>query len=258
MRIPIRPRLSLSFLAVLLIGMGLAAGLTWAAVERLYLKTQEINLIAQAELTAAAIQDTGLPVGPAEPYLQTLNVAPGIHTRLLSQSGAVVVNLPIPGEGVSVQVPIAENAGFVPSEELLQRPEIQASLAGESAAATRRVSAAGGQRVLYAAAPIYQQAAEVAGIVYLATPLPRSGLPMELIAQLGGILIIAAVLASLTGSWLARGIARPIEVLDQAAQAVSEGYLDQAVPTGQGIPELARLSQTFNQMTASLDQANQV
>jgi signal transduction histidine kinase len=81
---------------------------------------------------------------------------------------------------------------------------------------------------------------------------------MELIAQLGGILIIAAVLASLTGSWLARGIARPIEVLDQAAQAVSEGYLDQAVPTGQGIPELARLSQTFNQMTASLDQANQV
>ena len=257
MRIPIRLRLSLSFLVVLLIGMGLAAGLTWVAVEGLYLTTQKENLIAQARLTAAAIQDTSLPVEPVEPYLQTSNVMPGVHTRLLSEGGAVVVGLPVPTGDTPVQVPVAENAGFVPSAELVQRPEIQGALQGEPATAVRRVASADGQRVLYAAAPIFNETGEVTGIVYLASPLPRTGLPREIITQFGGTVLIAVTLASLTGTILARGIAHPVENLDRAALAVSEGDLEQVVPTKHSITELERLSESFNKMTASLSRSNQ-
>jgi signal transduction histidine kinase len=257
MNIPIRLRLSLSFLVVLLIGMGLAAGLAWVAVERLYLATQVENLIAQARLTAAAIQDTTLPVEPVEPYLQTMNVMPGIHTRLLSEGGAVVVGLPVPTGDTPLQVPDAENAGFVPSDELIQRPEIQGALDGLAATAVRKVTSAGGQRVLYAAAPIFNETGSVAGIVYLATPLPMTGLPPEVITQFAGAVVIAIALAGLTGSLLARGIAIPIENLDRAALGISKGNLEQVVPTEHKITELKRLSESFNEMTASLRQSNQ-
>ncbi len=95
MRTPIQLRLSLTTLAVLLLGMGLAAALSWLAVEQLYLNTQQENLLAQAQLTASALQGASFPIAPAEPYSQTSNVQPGIHTRLLGDQGAVVVNLPI-------------------------------------------------------------------------------------------------------------------------------------------------------------------
>jgi signal transduction histidine kinase len=257
MRIPIRLRLTISFLVVLLIGMGLAAALAWGAVERLYLTTQKENLIAQARLTAAAIQDTALPVEPTVPYMQTMNVMPGVHTRLLSEGGAVIVGLPEPGSDSPVQVPVAENAGFIPSDELILRPEIREALDGTPTAVVRRVASAEGQRVLYAAAPIYDDIGEVTGIVYLATPLPGTGLPMEIIFQFAGTVLIAVTLASLTGGFLARGIAQPVENLDRAAQIISAGELEQVVPTEYSITELERLSKSFNEMSASLSRTNQ-
>jgi len=257
MSLPIRLRLSLSHLMVLLIGMGLAAGLAWLAVERLYIDTQRENLLAQALLTAAAMQGSSMPLEPAEPYLQTLNVSPGIHTRLLGDQGAVLIGLPLPPGETLVQAPLAENSGFVSPDELLQRPEIQQALAGEADTAVRRVASAGGQRVLYAASPVFAEGGEVAGIVYLATPLPATRLPPYLILQLIAAALIAVLLAGLAGTLLARAIAHPLENLDRAAAAVSAGDLSQQVPADNSIQELDNLGTSFNQMTASLRQSEQ-
>jgi hypothetical protein len=87
---PLRTRLFLSYLAVLLVGMGLATLLAWRLVETLYLDTQRENLLAQANLTAATLQGQPLPVQFAQPYSQTSNALPGIHTRLLSDQGVVI------------------------------------------------------------------------------------------------------------------------------------------------------------------------
>ena len=95
MRTPIQLRLTLTTLAVLLLGMGLAAVLAWLTVEQLFLATQSETLLAQAQLTASALQGAPLPTTPSEPYTQTSNVQPGIHTRLLGEQGAVIVNLPL-------------------------------------------------------------------------------------------------------------------------------------------------------------------
>lgn len=257
MRTPIQLRLSLTTLAVLLLGMGLAAVLSWLAVEQLYLNTQRENLLAQARLTASALQGASFPIVPAEPYSQTSNVQPGIHTRLLGEQGAVVVNLPITADDSPVQVPPAENNASISTGDLLQRPEIQAALTGTPTTVVRQVASAGNRRVMYASAPVVSEDGSINGIVYLATPLPPARLPANIIWQLLGAVVIAAILAGVTGAFLSRRIARPLENLARAAGAVAEGDLDQKVPSDSDIRELHSLGEGFNLMTASLRQSEE-
>jgi signal transduction histidine kinase len=258
MGISIRLRLTLTTLAVLLIGMALAATLAWLSVEQLFLATQRDNLLAQAQLTASALQGAPLPSTPAEAYLQTANVQPGIHTRLLGEQGAVVVSLPLTAEGVPVQVPVAENAGLVSPEQLLGRAEIQVALRGNPASAVRRVPSADNRRVLYAAAPVFSDDGSAIGIVYLATPLPPAGLPSNITLQLIAAIVVAVLLAGIAGVFLSSRIARPLEGLSRAASAVAAGDLNQQVPISSDIREVHNLGEAFNRMTANLRQSEQV
>lgn len=248
----IRTRLTLNYLVVLLLGMTLAGTLAWLAVERLYVNTQRDNLLAQARIMATALQGAALPVEASGPYSQLSNIAPGIHTRLLSEGGAVIVGLP-PADGFT-RGPAAENYASIPTVELLRRPEIESALQGTPATAVRHVL--GDQRVLYAAAPVYAENGTVNGIVYIATPLPTAGLPTSIILQLLGAILFAVVLAALFGGFLARKLARPLEGLASAATSISAGDLHQRVDTGTEIHELQRLSQSFNDMTESLRQSD--
>jgi signal transduction histidine kinase len=252
----IRSRLSFSHLIVLVIGMGLAVGFSWLAVERLYLNTQRQNLLAQANLTANALEGMPLPAEPSDIYLQTSNITPGIHTRLLDEQGAVLVGLPLASADVRVQVPLAENNAFVAPDDLLQRPEIRQALNGQAAAAVRRVPTADNRRVLYAAAPVWLDG-QVAGIAYLATPLPPGGLPTNLVIQLLAAVFAAVLLAWIAGTILSRRITDPLQRLDRAASAVSAGDLDQHVPVASQIRELDNLGRAFNRMTENLRQADQ-
>jgi signal transduction histidine kinase len=253
----LQSRLTLSYLAVLLIGMGLAALLSWVAVEQLYLDSQRDNLLALARLTAAALQGSPLPASTVEPYMQAANVEPGIHTRVLGQQGAVVVGLPIAGGDARVQVPEAENAGYVASDDLLQRPEIQQAMRGEAATAIRRVASAGNRRVLYAAAPIPATDGSLSGIAYLAMPLPAGGLPTSAMLQFVGAILAAVLLAGVAGALLTRRISTPLARLAEAAGAVSGGDLVSPVSAESDIAELQSLAEGFNSMTASLRQSDQ-
>jgi signal transduction histidine kinase len=258
MRTPIRLRLSLSHIFVLLIGILLAGILAWLAVEGIFLSTQRENLLAQARLTAAALSGTAIPLYPEELYSQTTNITPGIHTRLLDEAGSVVIGVPFPEGEDPVQVPVWEDPGFIPAEVLIQRPEIQSALNGKAETAIRKIPSSDGIRVLYAAAPVTDEEGKVISLVYLATPLPARGLPKDLRLQLIAGVAAAGILAGIVGIFLARGIAKPLESLDQAAAAVSQGDLNYQVPVDKGITELENLGQRFNQMTDSLRQSDQV
>ena len=252
MKTSLRTRLSTSHLLVLIIGMVLAGSLAWIAVERVYLATQRENLLAQARLTAAALGDTPIFIAEGESYSQTTNINPGIHTRLLDESGAVILGVPFPEGENPLQIPPGEDPGYIPAEELIQRPEIQSALAGQAETAIRKVDSLGGRRVLYAAAPVLGQEGEVINLVYLATPLPKRGLPNDLTLQLLGAVIGAVLLAGTVGLLLARGIAQPLEVLDNSASVISGGDFSQQVSSDAGIREVDNLSQSFNEMSANL------
>jgi signal transduction histidine kinase len=257
MRLSLQTRLSLSYLVVVLVGMTAIALLVWLAVEQLYITTQRENLLAQAHLTAAALDGQPLPETPAEPYAQAANVLPGIHTRLLSEQGVVVLAFPFSSDTGFLQAPPVENADFVSPEELRQRPEILQALQGEPATAVRRVAAVNNQRVLYAAAPVAGQGGGVTGIVYLAMPLPPAGLPTDTLIQLGGTILFAVLIALFTAWLLSRRIAQPVEAIARASLAVSGGDLTRRVPVEGSIRELESLGQSFNTMTESLGRAEQ-
>jgi signal transduction histidine kinase len=257
MRTPIQARLTLNNLLVVLLAMGLAGGLTWLAVERQYLNTQRENLTAQAQLIATTLQGEFVPTGPFEPYVQTTNTLPGIHTRLLSESGAVVVNLPLEGTGAYVALPLAEQSLPVEPSALFERPEIQSAMSGVTASTIRRVNSAGNRRVLYAAAPILDADGQISAIVYLATPLPASGLPASTTLQLIGAVALALVFAYQAGRVLARQIARPLHDLAVSAREIANGNLDHRAALQNDIDELYHLGESFNLMAESLGRADQ-
>ena len=169
----LQSRLFLNGLVIVLLGMGLAGILFWQAAENLYIDTQKENLLAQAELTAAALQGQQLPVAPVEPYSQLSNVQPGFHTRVLGREGTVVIGLPLAAGGQAVQMPAAEDYAVVSPQDLLVRPEIISARQGQAAVEVRAVLD-GQRRVMYAAAPILAEDGSVNGLVYLAVPLPRA------------------------------------------------------------------------------------
>ena len=264
-RSSISTHLGLSYLAVILIGMGIAAPLAWLAVERLYLNTQSANLLAQAQLVAAALRTEASPAATVVPYAQSSNTLPGIHTRVIDAQGAVVIDLSQSGDlsaPTDLLLPqLAQNtAGQVSPEELINRPEITQARLGHPATAIRRVEVAGGKRVLYAAAPVVSGEGNVAQIVYLAMPLPDTqwaALPVAVRWQLAGVLLAAILLATAAGLLLARRISFPLRKLAGAAHAVAAGDLGQSVPEDPAITELAVLGRAFNIMTDSLQQADQ-
>ncbi len=257
-------RLSLTYLVVILIGMSIAAPLAWLAVERLYLDQQTANLLAQAQLTAAALKGGQQPSGALVTYSQLSNVSPGIHSRVIDAQGASIIDLTGPqspsSTGLDLNALAQNAAGLVTPAELLSRPEIEQALKGHAATAIRKVDVTGGQPVLYAAAPVVAANGAVAQIVYLAEPLPQAGwsrLPAAIRWQIGGVVLVAVILAGGAGLLFARRIARPLSQLSDAASAVAAGDLNQAVPEDPAIVELGRLGRAFNTMTANLRQADQ-
>jgi len=92
--------------------------------------------------------------------------------------------------------------------------------------------------VLYAAAPVFSDDGAVGGLVYLAMPLPQTGLPLNWLMALVGAVMAAVLLASIAGTLVARRVARPMQTLVKAAVAVSDGDLTQHVPLENSISEL--------------------
>lgn len=265
MKLSLSGRLALSYLVVILVGMGIIAPLAWLAVERLYLNTQRASLLAQAQLVAAALGGETISPSGTEPYSQTTNTLPGIHTRVIDSQGGVVIDLtgseqPTAAGGMTLPQLAQNDAGLVTPEELIDRPEIAQALNGQPGSATRRVEASGGRQVLYAAVPVLSKSGEVVQIVYLATPLPDtrwSALPLVLRWQLAGVILAAFLLAGAAGWILARRISRPLTRMVGAVHAVAAGDLNQKVPEDAAIPELDGLGRAFNTMTSSLRRSDQ-
>jgi two-component system, OmpR family, sensor histidine kinase BaeS len=249
----LRLRLTLSYLAVVALGMTVAAALAWDSVERLYLEMQRANLLAEAQRVASRLgAEPASDV--AAPYSQLANTQLGIHTHVLASEGAIVLDLQPPGPRLLQGV-----GGQLTPEELLGRPEIAQALAGQPATAIREIAGAGGRRVLYAAAPVPPAAGASPRVIYIASPLPDTGwdaLPASLLGQLLGAAALALAAAGVAGWWLALRISEPLASLAQGADRVAAGDLNYSVPVDSSVAELAGLGRAFNAMTASLRQGD--
>jgi signal transduction histidine kinase len=138
------------------------------------------------------------------------------------------------------------------SRDFATRPEIARALVGEVASGIRH-SRTLGVDLLYVAVPVASSGV-VHGAVRISYPtstvdsrIHRYWTLLAVIAV--GVLAAAALVATVLSRWMTR----PLERLEDAAEAIAGGDL-QARAAVEGPAEMRRLAETFNAMTAELDQ----
>ncbi|MDY7076460.1 MAG: ATP-binding protein [Chloroflexota bacterium] len=280
----IRSRLIASYLLVILLAMGIAAGLAWSALDRAFLDVLRENLLAQARRVAQTVEagDMGeFDVGmQSDPYSQASNVMPGYHTRVIDDTGVVILGPSVTdvlttSAGVQLDLfaydELVSNLGIsrldargreAPTDDLLNRPEVQNALNGEPATEVRSYTWASHRRILYAAYPIRSsgegKGGNIVSVVYIASPLPR--LTLSLLPDYFGTQILigasgAVLLAGLIGLLLARQLVRPLQQLTDAASALARGEPVTPIPPT-STSELHTLGVAFNTMNTSLTTAH--
>lgn len=267
----IRSRLIASYLLVILLAMGVAAGLAWWALDRAFLDVLRENLLAQARRVAQVVEAGGaanivtadVSMLESAPYSQISNVAPGFHMRLLDQRGQAALDELSVTSIISASV--AQRARqdappdrtFTPAE-LLDRAEIASALTGEPATAIRAFDWAPDRRILYAAYPVRASEGSITSVVYIASPIPRfslSLLPTTFGWQIAGGIGLAIALAGVAGALLARRLTHPLRRLTDAAAALARGEPAPPIPPA-ATEELDRLGAAFNTMNVNLGAAH--
>jgi signal transduction histidine kinase len=279
--ISFRRLLTLSYLAIILLGIALAAPLAWLSLERSYLNNQRANLLAQAQLIAKGLENSDQSLSVSA-YSQQSNALPGFHTHiieagdsasptvpeqpsaetyitLIGEDGPVVMELPsvlaVDQQTVAPLPPLTES---VSPQELLSRPEIAAAFSGQPAMAIRMPVE--GQRVLYAAAPVVAPNGDIARIVYIATPLPESGwaaLTPSARWQMVGLVGLVMLFTGIPGWHFSSRLANALGQIVSAAKQVAGGDLSTELSTRSPVSDLHLLSRSFNEMTDSLRRADQ-
>jgi signal transduction histidine kinase len=277
----LRFRLIASYLLVVLLAMGVAAGLAWVALDRAFLDVLRENLLAQARAVAQVVEAGGADdittagvIGEGY-YSQSANALPGYHTRVVDEEGVVILDLATADAEAQDEAPSTlppDQYGRLLSNfdirtedardrrvaiSLSERSEIQSALAGEPATVVRAYSWAPDRRVLYAAYPVRSSDDSVVSVVYVASPLPRfslSLLPTTFGPQVLGGVALAILLSGLAGFLLARTLTRPLRQLTGAASALARGEPAPAIPPA-STNELDRLGVAFNTMNANLAMA---
>lgn len=133
------------------------------------------------------------------------------------------------------------------------RPEIQAALNSEVAVGTR-YSETLGTGLIYVAVPV-SSGGEVFGALRISYPTSELDARVRryylLLAGAGAVSLATAALA---GVLLARWVTRPLEELQQAAEAVGGGDLGARAPTDDGPPEVRGLARSMNATASRLEE----
>ena len=280
MRSSIRVRLTLSYLLVIVIAMGLLGFLLLSFLQRYFLRAMEDSLIAQARITAQTLlpsaRTPGPPLQAQSPAantlqqqqtnnisLQALNLSPPAgELATLDMAYLSDVSLQLSNQ-LDTRIRILDALGtvLVDSQQeqrginLQSDPLVAQALTGSHASRTDW-ALSGQAAAMHLAMPVTSHE-QLAGVVYLSQPLRDV---VAVLHDLRNLWLwstgIALALSTAVGLLLSRAIASPVRRLTLAAGQVAGGQLDQQVPVTSR-DELGRLSQTFNEMTGRLRAARQ-
>lgn len=223
-------KLTLAFLLVSLIAIGLAAIFIWGTTSfefNRYLQSQRQATFADA----------------ARVFYEQNNTWEGVE-RALRQQGI----LPPPVQAGTSQPPL-------PPFALIDQNRVVIIGSGSFRNGDQAV-----KDTQFKEISIQVNGALVGSVLDTGQPLVRNGAEQKYvdnvnialwIAALGGMLIALGL-----GIWLARTLTRPVNELTAATHAMAKGQLEQQVPV-RSTDELGELSLAFNQMSADLARANQ-
>lgn len=208
--------------------------LVWAADGALRADLEE-TIRAALERKARLVRDA-LPPDRAtwQELVTRFALASDHRITLIDSAGRVVAETGLPRAQVA----------RIPSHA--ERPEVQAALRGQPAAA-RRVSETTGRPMLYVAVPggpvVVRLASDLSEVDATVQTAQRSVFGAALLA-----LLVGTILATIAG----RSIARPLHQIAGAADAIAAGTTPRFPRSG--IPDVDRLVQALRAMSDQLDQ----
>ncbi len=278
-RFSLRAKLTLSYLAVIGVAMGLSGLLLLSLIDRYFMQAMEQSLLAQAEITAQSLIPGAQAIAgnpqtdPASNTLiqqqrnyrlETENVAPPAAN--ISPSSLDIGYLGQASLQLSAQletrirvldvngVVLVDSAGQVQGVNLRSDSLVAEALRGQYA---HTVDRAGYIAQMHAAVPVTVEG-QLVGVVYLSQTLRDVSTVLRDMRLRWWLSVgVGLALSGAVGLLLSGAIARPLRHLTAAAAQVAEGRLDQQVPV-RSSDELGRLSQTFNEMTARLRAGRQM
>ncbi len=273
----IRTKLTLSYLAVIVVAMGLSGFLLLSLLDHYFMEAMEQSLLAQAQIIAQALipgAETVEGSPESDPAsntlvqqqlrnyrLQTENIGPSsglfgsdqryfdsASLELSAQLETRIRVLDVDG------VVLVDSAGALQGVSLKSDALVTGALGGQYA---RRVDRAGYIAQMHVAVPVTVDG-QLVGVVYLSQTLRDVSTVLRDMRMRWWISVGAALaLSGAVGLILSGAIARPLRRLTAAAGQVSKGRLDQQVPV-RSRDELGQLSRAFNEMTARLKAARQM
>ncbi len=281
----IRIRLTLSYLLVIILAMGLSGFLLLSFLERYFLEATEDSLLTQAQITAQAlIPGAVVQSPPGEDESRRSKLASVYNTiqqqqsrNLALQTENVLVPELAPGDmdltyltdaslqfsaQLETRIQILDTQGTVlvdsrqeqQGQSLQDDPLVAQALTGQYASRTDQT---GENATMVLAVPAVVDN-QIVGVIIASQPLNDvTSVLLDLRVRWLLSTLIALVLSGLVGLVLSTAIARPLRRLTVAAGGVAQGRLDQQVPV-RSRDEVGRLSLAFNEMTARLKAARQM
>lgn len=231
----LRWKLSMTYLLVVAMAMGLAWVLIGRSVEGHFLKEREVALLVQANIASdiARTGDSAYRTAVRDYARQT-----GARILILDRAGRVTVDSFLAGNFEGQTLPHAE---------------VAAALRGETGSGAHFLPGDGW--AMYVGVPVTREQ-EVQGAVLLSSDINDT---MDRIAgikrQLAAVLATIAAAVALFSLAVAGALSRPLQQLTAAVDRMAGGALEQRVNIG-GSDELGRLGRAFNDMArkvAALD-----
>jgi signal transduction histidine kinase len=237
-------RVILTYLVIFMVSAAIMAARAGSGFARTALENAKHDLGVQAFVVASALAHPG--VGHEEKHEELITI-PDLQTltdRLAANANSQLTILDPSGHTIATSLDAA-----LPNQR--DQPEVAAALAGRIEYAVRFDSTTG-QQMIYAAAPV-QSEEHLYGLVQIAVSMAGVTTQTQRFwLSLGLTALLAAVVATMAGWWLAGQLVRPVGRLRDAAARLATGNLEERVPP-HGAAEMAQLASAFNDMAERIE-----
>jgi two-component system, NarL family, sensor histidine kinase LiaS len=234
-----------------------------------YLDSDSPNSPALNEWAAVWVEDVrAIKSGESRPTLDTQQTVVDLAKMVGSDATMIVVGSDGRGLATAGLPPARNDPGFERPDDLLRTPQAQAILLASSSGASKMAAGANLSSVLpdgrtVAAAPLVNYQGHLLGALLIATTLPRadtSALPRldyivtslrELYPGAPWLILVACILGSIFGLFVARTLTRRLHLITNAAASWSQGNFQAAIKVDSS-DELGDLARDLNGMAEKI------
>jgi two-component system phosphate regulon sensor histidine kinase PhoR len=229
-------RITISFILVVIVGMGILGVYLVNSTRNSQLANLRTQLENEARITAEASLPVFLQGGDFDTLAKKLGSEINARVTIIALNGTVL--------GDSHEDPAT-------MENHATRPEVMDALASGLGESTR-YSTTLSEQMMYVAVPVKNQAT-VMGVARVALPLlavASSVNRVTLIIILA--IVVTAVLVIVAAVFIGRRTTRPLREITKASRRIASGELEQIIPV-RSKDETGQLAQAFNEMSSNVN-----